>query len=129
MEEVVEEVTEGIQVVEEVAEAVEVGETVSSVGSLAIGPENVLVVVEAVVVVAVAILLEMVTLEGDAHNPECKQYVTHTGFRNTFCTKSDLTNLPSGYIQLFAASSFLKIIPSLVFVMKMMVWQLCERLS
>jgi len=63
MEEVVEEVTEGIQVVEEVAEAVEVAETVSSVGSLAIGPENVLVV-EAVVVVAVAILLEMVILEG-----------------------------------------------------------------
>jgi hypothetical protein len=80
MEEVVEEVTEGIQVVEEV---VEVGETVSSVGSLAIGPENVLVV-EAVVVVAVAILLEMVILEGDAHNPECKQHVTHTGFVNTF---------------------------------------------
>jgi hypothetical protein len=83
MEEVVEEVTEAIQVVEEVAEAVEVVETVSSVGSLAIGPENVLVV-EAVVVVAVAILLEMVILEGDAHNPECKQHVTHTGFNNTF---------------------------------------------
>lgn len=78
-----EEVTEGIQVVEEVAEAVEVGETVSSVGSLAIGPENVLVV-EGVEVVAVAILLEMVNLEGDAHNPECKQHVTHTGFDNAF---------------------------------------------